>query len=216
MRRHSVTNERLKQFHFQYSHRPRTISLLQPVSRYVYHRSPHVSMKGVLESSQEVRCFTITQEQLNILLPPHLPHKLAVRAVEDILDQQHLNTRRMFSDYPTDIAMSFNQASNDMATEQNKSLEDEGTPTENAFDSGIFSEPASEGKEEQSIHSGGATQVLEKLDTLEKKVSAFTLKSEQVRKVTKSKCSSEEQELRQMLFRKLSQFRDKKCGEVLD
>jgi hypothetical protein len=41
------------------------------------------------DPSQEVRCLTQDKEQLMVYLPPYLPHNMAVRAVEDILDKHH-------------------------------------------------------------------------------------------------------------------------------
>ena len=41
------------------------------------------------DPSQEVKCLTQDKEQLMVYLPPYLPHNMAVRAVEDILDKHH-------------------------------------------------------------------------------------------------------------------------------
>ena len=36
--------------------------------------------------NQEVRCLTLSKEQLNVYLPPNLPHDQAVRVVENVLE----------------------------------------------------------------------------------------------------------------------------------
>ena len=36
--------------------------------------------------NQEVRCLTLSKEQLNVYLPPTLPHDQAVRVVENVLE----------------------------------------------------------------------------------------------------------------------------------
>ena len=41
------------------------------------------------EDRQEVNCLTQNREELVVYLPPYLPHNLAVRAVEDILDMKY-------------------------------------------------------------------------------------------------------------------------------
>ena len=41
------------------------------------------------ECRQEVNCLTQNREQLVVYLPPYLPHNLAVKAVEDILDMKY-------------------------------------------------------------------------------------------------------------------------------
>ena len=65
------------------------------------HRLPHrqrssdeyyftsVTKKQSNEHRQEVNCLTQNREQLVVYLPPYLPHNLAVKAVEDILDMKY-------------------------------------------------------------------------------------------------------------------------------
>ena len=46
-------------------------------------------MRRGSDPRQEVRCFMVNKEQLTIYLPPYLPHNMAVKAVEDIMDKQY-------------------------------------------------------------------------------------------------------------------------------
>ena len=48
-----------------------------------------VTKKQDTECRQEVNCLTQNREQLVVYLPPYLPHNLAVKAVEDILDMKY-------------------------------------------------------------------------------------------------------------------------------
>ena len=63
------------------------------------------------EPSQEVRCLTLDKEQLMVYLPPYLPHNMAVRAVEDILDKHHyqLDKHSTFENQPCGRSSQENQ-----------------------------------------------------------------------------------------------------------
>ena len=50
-------------------------------------------------SSQQVNCFTLSREQMTVYLPTYLPHRLAVVAVEDILEKHHYKMER-YSSFP--------------------------------------------------------------------------------------------------------------------
>ena len=79
--------------HQNSSIRKLTFSQLPPLSSITL-PSGYACYKGIgrrkgSDPSQEVRCLTLDKEQLMVYLPPYLPHNMAVRAVEDILDKHH-------------------------------------------------------------------------------------------------------------------------------
>jgi hypothetical protein len=79
--------------HQNSSMRKLTLSQLPPLSSSTK-PTGYACYKGITrrrgsDPSQEVRCLTQDKEQLMVYLPPYLPHNMAVRAVEDILDKHH-------------------------------------------------------------------------------------------------------------------------------
>merc|ERR1711970_359049 len=163
--------------------------------------------------SQEVRCLTISREQLMVYLPQALPHKVAAEAVEQILDS-HSNKhgKHSWSEqcYTSGGQMAGVHSKDSMVRERRCSGESQ-------FDSGIFSEPL------QSIRSSlrksskndktsefDTESVLERLDRLEKKISSFSIKDNATKvNDVKVKDNVEDLEIKQLLFRKLTQFRNK-------
>jgi len=56
--------------------------------------------RGVREPGQEVNCLTVTREPLSLWLPPGLPHSLAVRAVDEMLEAHFYCRSRQFPIVP--------------------------------------------------------------------------------------------------------------------
>merc|ERR1712013_249366 len=186
------------------------------------------------EHRQEVNCLTQNKEQLVVYLPPYLPHNLAVRAVEDILDMkynqldnksQNLTLRKTSAvaspiRHVADVHRKTSLQGNQNAESRTGESPYDGGG-ESQCDSGVFSEPGqnfllSKNSKDQDISASiSSTSVLGRLDTLDRKI------SEQFSNQTKERCpvagarddgkdSQEENELKQLLLKKLSLFRNKK------
>ena len=89
---------------------------------------------------------------------------------------------------------------------------------ESQFDSGIFSEPKqslilNKRSNSQDISTDNlySSSVLKRLDSLEKKISVFSIKTEnndEVASIPNEKKTTEDLEIKQLLFRKLTMFRN--------
>ena len=71
--------------HHNPSRRKQTLSQRQPMSsRTLSMGNVPVRIRGS-DPSQEVRCLMLNKEQLTVYLPLYLPHRMAVKAVDDAL-----------------------------------------------------------------------------------------------------------------------------------
>ena len=91
MRRNSLHHPTTTMRKVTMSHLP-PLSQTTPTAAYGWYKGP--GRRRGSDPSQEVRCLTLTKEQLTVYLPPTLPHHLAVKAVEDILDSYHYRQER--------------------------------------------------------------------------------------------------------------------------
>jgi hypothetical protein len=104
-----------------------TLSHLQPLSNntasagYACYRGSF--RRRGSDPSQEVRCLTITKEQLTVYLPPTLPHHMVVRAVEDILDCQPYHQNK-HSPFPLNRKFSISSSSSSHPPTRHSQLAD--------------------------------------------------------------------------------------------
>ena len=102
MNKDSMHSKRMRSY---YSYTPGTDLGYRPQGR-IQRRSADYRYSGLTtmnaaEPSQEVNCLTQNREQLVVYLPPYLPHNMAVKAVEDILDMKYNQIHKQVAHHVT-------------------------------------------------------------------------------------------------------------------
>ena len=87
MRRHSQHHQNQDMRKLSTSHLVQSMPNRTQASSYECYKG--ITMRRGCDPRQEVRCFMVNKKELTIYLPPYLPHNMAVKAVEDILDKQY-------------------------------------------------------------------------------------------------------------------------------